>query len=118
MATTMAEAKIPVSCDLPPVCDTIAVRGGLASTGKAPKRPATMLAQICPAGNPLWVRTLSLVPGGLGVFETIVTLMTATPSKAALLGAFLTYRMIYFIGPFAIAIVCFAVTEIGRQSAK
>ncbi len=59
---------------------------------------------------------LSLVPGGLGVFETVITVMTAPPSKAAALGAFLAYRMIYFIGPLAIAIVWFAVNEVRRRS--
>jgi glycosyltransferase 2 family protein len=58
---------------------------------------------------------LSLVPGGLGVFETVVTVMTAPTSKAAELGAFLTYRMIYFIAPLTIAIVWFAVHEFRRR---
>jgi uncharacterized membrane protein YbhN (UPF0104 family) len=58
---------------------------------------------------------LSLVPGGLGVFETAVTLMTAAPSKAAALGAFLAYRVIYFAAPFTVAIVWFAVHEMRRR---
>ena len=57
---------------------------------------------------------LSLVPGGFGVFEAAVTLMTAPPSKAAALAAFFAYRMIYFIAPLAIAIVCFALHELRR----
>jgi uncharacterized membrane protein YbhN (UPF0104 family) len=57
---------------------------------------------------------LSLVPGGFGVFEAAITLMTAPPSKAAALAAFFAYRMIYFIGPLAIAIVCFALHESRR----
>ena len=48
---------------------------------------------------------LSLAPGGLGVFETVVTVMTAPPTKAAALGAFLAYRISIFICPLAMAIV-------------
>ena len=61
---------------------------------------------------------LSLVPGGLGVFETAITLMTVAPSKAAALGAFLAYRMIYFVTPFVVAIVWFMVHEMGRRTEK
>lgn len=61
---------------------------------------------------------LSLVPGGLGVFEAAVTLMTMPPSKAAALSAFFAYRMIYFIFPFVIAIVCFALHETRRMRLK
>lgn len=61
---------------------------------------------------------LSLVPGGLGVFETAITLMTVPPSKAAALGAFLAYRVIYFIIPFVIAIVCFSLHELRRKFEK
>ena len=57
---------------------------------------------------------LSLVPGGFGVFEAAVTLMAAPPSKAAALAAFFAYRVIYFMGPLAIAIVCFALHESRR----
>jgi glycosyltransferase 2 family protein len=59
---------------------------------------------------------LSFVPGGLGVFETVVTAMTDPRSRAAELGAFLAYRMIYFVAPLAIAIVWFAVHEFRHRS--
>ena len=58
---------------------------------------------------------LSLVPGGLGVFETVITVLMAPPSKAAALGGFLAYRMIYFIFPLALAIVLFALHEFRRR---
>ena len=64
------------------------------------------------------ISVLSLVPGGLGVFETAITLTTAPPSKAAALGAFLAYRLIYFMIPFVIAIVCFALHEMRRKFEK
>lgn len=62
---------------------------------------------------------LSLVPGGLGVFETAVTIMTIPAAKAAVLGAFLAYRMIYFIFPLVIAITGFTLHEFrGRLAAN
>ena len=61
---------------------------------------------------------LSLVPGGLGVFEAVFTVMTAPSSKAAELGALLAYRMIYFIAPLVVAMVWFAAHEFRRRSAK
>jgi uncharacterized membrane protein YbhN (UPF0104 family) len=61
---------------------------------------------------------LSLVPGGLGVFEAVVAMMTAPTARAAELGAFLAYRMIYFIVPLALALLWLAVHELGRGSAR
>lgn len=57
---------------------------------------------------------LSLVPGGLGVFESAMTMLTAPPSKAAALSAFFAYRMIYFIAPLLIALIGFALHELRR----
>jgi uncharacterized membrane protein YbhN (UPF0104 family) len=57
------------------------------------------------------VSVLSLVPGGLGVFETTITVLTAPLSKATALGAFFAYRMIYFILPLVVAILLFACTR-------
>jgi hypothetical protein len=59
-ARTMTAATRPVSCDRPPVSDTIAVRGGLAFTGNAPMRPDMML----PAPTPTKSRSTS--GGSLG----------------------------------------------------
>jgi len=61
---------------------------------------------------------LSLVPGGLGVFETAMTLLTAPPSKTAVLGTFLAYRMIYFVTPFVVAIPWFMAHEMTRWIEK
>lgn len=62
--------------------------------------------------------TVSEVPSGLGVFESIVAAMTAPESKAAELGALLAYRMIYFIAPLATAMALFAVREVRLWSRK
>jgi len=61
---------------------------------------------------------LSLVPGGLGVFETAMTMLTAPPSKAAALSAFFVYRMIYFVAPLLIALIGFAVHELRGKHTK
>ena len=63
------------------------------------------------------VSVLSLVPGGLGVFETAVT-VTLLPANAATLGVLFVYRMIYFVIPLAFAVVGFAVHEIRRRSSR
>jgi uncharacterized membrane protein YbhN (UPF0104 family) len=61
---------------------------------------------------------LSSVPGGFGVFETIVAAMTPPTSKAAELTAFLAYRMVYFVGPVTVAILWFTVHELLRRPGK
>jgi uncharacterized membrane protein YbhN (UPF0104 family) len=61
---------------------------------------------------------LSWVPSGIGVFETVVIVMTAPGSKAAELGALLAYRMIYFIAPLAIAMALFAAREFRFKAVK
>lgn len=60
---------------------------------------------------------LSLVPGGLGVFETAITIMTGPPSKAAALGVFFVYRLIYFVLPLLVALVWFGLREVRRGDA-
>ncbi len=60
---------------------------------------------------------LSLVPGGLGVFETAITVLAAPPSKAAALGVFFVYRMIYFILPLVVALAWFGLRTIRRRDA-
>ena len=57
----------------------------------------------------------SLVPGGLGVFETAVTIMTASPSKAATLSVFFVYRLIYFILPLLVALAWSVLRNVRRR---
>jgi len=58
----------------------------------------------------------SHVPGGLGVFETLVILQIggAVPTEH-LLGALLAYRVIYYLLPFAVALALLVVHEARRQ---
>ncbi len=62
------------------------------------------------------ISLLSLVPGGLGVFETMIVTLLVSPSKAVLLGSLIAYRLIYFVLPLALAILLVAIYEIRRSS--
>lgn len=60
---------------------------------------------------------LSHVPGGVGVFETvIIATLPASVSTTDAAAALLAYRLVYFILPFGVALAMLAVTE-GRQLA-
>jgi phosphatidylglycerol lysyltransferase len=62
--------------------------------------------------------TVSEVPSGLGVFESIIAVMTAPAPKAAELGALVAYRMIYFIAPLVLAMALFVAREWRLWSGK
>jgi len=49
------------------------------------------------------IALISHVPGGLGVFESTILLVTPQTSSAALLGSLLLYRAIYYLLPLALA---------------
>lgn len=56
---------------------------------------------------------LSYIPGGLGVFETVILiLLSEFIAPSALLGSLLLYRLIYYILPLGAASVLLAVHEI------
>jgi phosphatidylglycerol lysyltransferase len=88
-----------------------------------------VLYTLLPAGNsPSYARFLgvfllaqivgvvSQVPGGLGVFETIMLLLLA-PSvpAAAVLGSLLAFRIVYYVVPLACAAVLLGVHELVLQ---
>ncbi len=53
------------------------------------------------------------VPGGLGVFETVIVLLVPSAPAGELVGALLLYRIIYFLLPLAaLALAWLAVREI------
>ena len=57
---------------------------------------------------------MSQVPGGLGVFETVVVLlMPPSIDRHALMGSLLAYRGIYYLVPFFVAIACLGAREAG-----
>jgi phosphatidylglycerol lysyltransferase len=61
---------------------------------------------------------VSHVPGGLGVFESVMLLLAPehTPTPA-ILSALLAYRVIYYLLPLAAAVMLLAAEEIGRAGA-
>jgi lysylphosphatidylglycerol synthetase-like protein (DUF2156 family) len=59
---------------------------------------------------------LSNVPGGLGVFETVlVVLLAGTVSPAALAVALVAYRLCYFVVPLLLALGLFTAHELRRS---
>jgi hypothetical protein len=60
---------------------------------------------------------ISNVPGGLGVFETVLILMLSPPlASDKLIGALLAYRAIYYLIPLFLGVVLFAVYEFKRRN--
>jgi phosphatidylglycerol lysyltransferase len=66
----------------------------------------------------LAVSLLSLVPGGLGVFESILVLLLPGVPAPQLLGALLAYRLIYYALPFGVALLLLSTHEFQRQRAR
>jgi len=61
----------------------------------------------------------SSVPGGLGVFETVLLLTLSPPIPAdALLAALLLYRLLYFVLPLLLAIAVLVVYELSARRRK
>jgi phosphatidylglycerol lysyltransferase len=80
----------------------------------APRLPATvffeafLLAQV--AG------ILSQLPGGIGVFESVLVLLLRPFIPAPeVLGALIAYRAVYYLAPFAVASVALAAFEFRRR---
>lgn len=61
---------------------------------------------------------VSHVPGGLGVFESVIILALPHVARDALLGSLLAYRAIYYLAPLLIAALLFASQELAAQRAK
>ena len=61
----------------------------------------------------------SHIPGGVGVFESVLlaSLSTVTPSSA-LVGSLLAYRAIYYLIPLATAVVTFVIRELWEARKK
>jgi phosphatidylglycerol lysyltransferase len=55
---------------------------------------------------------ISNVPGGVGVFESVLLLIFRSVPPDHLLGSLLAYRIIYYFGPFAVALTLLGAHEI------
>ncbi|MEZ5329100.1 MAG: bifunctional lysylphosphatidylglycerol flippase/synthetase MprF [Verrucomicrobiales bacterium] len=63
-----------------------------------------------------FVALLSMVPGGLGVFETVVIhLLPESASKPDVLSALLAFRAVYYLTPFLIAVTLLGAYETGLK---
>lgn len=60
----------------------------------------------------------SSVPGGLGVFESVLLLALPTAPKSELLGAALAFRVLYYLLPLVLALCWLAVEEVGHWRAR
>jgi phosphatidylglycerol lysyltransferase len=61
----------------------------------------------------------SHVPGGLGVFEAVFVLLLGSAVPAPpVVGALVAYRAIYYLAPFAAAVVTLGVSELRRRRAR
>ncbi len=62
---------------------------------------------------------VSQVPGGLGVFETMMILLCrGTTSKTEMMGAFVAYRMIYYLMPLCLAALFLGFYELYQRREK
>ena len=65
------------------------------------------------------VAVLSTVPGGLGVFETVVILLLPpTVPKAEALSALIAFRTIFYLIPFLVAILVFAGQQVASSRVR
>jgi phosphatidylglycerol lysyltransferase len=89
---------------------------------------AAALYQLLPAGNGLSYPALlgiyviaivasvvSHVPGGLGVFETVIVMFLPGVPPAQVLGALLAFRLVYYLLPLAVAAALLATHELTRR---
>lgn len=62
---------------------------------------------------------ISHVPGGIGVFETLIVLQVGgvIPTES-LLGSLLAYRVVFYLVPFAVAVLLLVVHEVRRQRTR
>jgi phosphatidylglycerol lysyltransferase len=61
---------------------------------------------------------LSLVPGGLGIFESILVLLLPGVPAPQMLGSLLAYRLVYYALPFGIALLLLSAHELRQQRAR
>jgi phosphatidylglycerol lysyltransferase len=58
---------------------------------------------------------VSHVPGGLGVFETVIVFALPDVPASSLLGSMLIYRAVYYLAPLMVATLLFGLKELSAQ---
>jgi phosphatidylglycerol lysyltransferase len=61
---------------------------------------------------------ISHVPGGIGVFETVILYTLPDVPRDALLGSLLAYRVVYYLVPLAVGTLLFGAKEVGAQRSR
>jgi phosphatidylglycerol lysyltransferase len=61
---------------------------------------------------------ISAVPGGAGVFESVLLVLLSSVPRGRLLGSLLAYRAIYYLVPFALALALLGLHEVWVQRAR
>ena len=61
---------------------------------------------------------ISHVPGGIGVFETVILLTLPDVPRDALLGSLLAYRAVYYLVPLLFGTILFGAKELGAQRSR
>ncbi len=61
---------------------------------------------------------VSAVPGGVGVFELVLTLLLPAVPRDQMLGSLLAYRAIYYLLPFALALALLGSHEVSAQGTR
>ena len=61
---------------------------------------------------------ISHVPGGIGVFETVIILAIPQVPPSQLLGSMLVYRGVYYLVPLAVAAILFGLKELEARRAS
>jgi phosphatidylglycerol lysyltransferase len=64
------------------------------------------------------VGIISHVPGGIGVFETVIILAVPQVPASVLLGSMLVYRAVYYLVPLAVAALLFGAKELEARRAS
>jgi phosphatidylglycerol lysyltransferase len=60
----------------------------------------------------------SAVPGGVGVFESILVLLLPAVPAPQMLGALLAYRLVYYVLPFLLALLLISMHEADRNRSR
>ncbi|WP_293395805.1 bifunctional lysylphosphatidylglycerol flippase/synthetase MprF [Nevskia sp.] len=66
----------------------------------------------------IYAGTISNVPGGLGVFETVLILLLPAAPPEGVLGAVLLYRVVYYLLPFVLALFFLGLRLLATQNER
>lgn len=129
VATTIRRSPIKIfSWEIPVPTIGVTLTGLLIASVDWFLAGATLYCVLPPAGPEVFPHVLSAfliamaagvlthVPGGLGIFETVMIIsLRNIYSGPSILGALILFRIIYYLIPFAFALVLFGIHELRRR---